>query len=479
MRNLRRGLACGIAACGVALAANAGVAVASQAEYDQGYELGTEAYKYGLPLVTANKTYKAQTSVNVSNGKGFGPANQFNPVRELTDPDDREIVAPNYDTLYSIAWLNLKKQPMVIHVPKVKDRYFVIPMLDPYSEDFKNLGTVEGTKPGDYAVVGPHSGNVKLPKGVKKVQSKYDRVFIIERTYVDNTDPSDVEEVHKIQDKITATPLNKYGKKNWEPKPPANPDTTVDPTTIPGGLQYFNRLGKELEKFPPPADDQAELDKLAQIGVGPGMKPSEDASLSADTKQGMIDAVGDGYDSVLADLRTAYVQGFAAHNGYLTLPTGSYGTDYDRRAMVVQVGFGALLPDQAMYPIGQVDKNLAPLNGSKDYVLHIPAGQLPPVQSTGFWSLTLYDTEGFLVPNAIDRYVINDRTDLAKNPDGSIDLYVSSTEPDDPAQAQNWLPSPEGTNFRLLWRVYQAEPDQIDGVLSGEGWVPPTIAPVS
>ena len=133
-----------------------------------------------------NKTYKNQTSIDASNGEGFGPVNQFNPVRELTDPEDRSVVAPNYDTLYSIAWLNLKNQPQIIHVPKVKDRYFVIPLMDPYTEDFHNLGTVEGTKPGDYAVVGPNSGNVKLPKGVEKIEASYDRVWIIERTYVDS-----------------------------------------------------------------------------------------------------------------------------------------------------------------------------------------------------------------------------------------------------------------------------------------------------
>src|SRR5262245_25192118 len=119
---LRR-IAAASALAGAALAALAGSASASQAEYDQGMSLGTQAYKYGLPLVTTNKTYLNQTSVNVSNGEGFGPVNQFNPVRELTDADDRSVVAPNYDTLYSIAWLDLKRQPRVIHVPKVKDRY--------------------------------------------------------------------------------------------------------------------------------------------------------------------------------------------------------------------------------------------------------------------------------------------------------------------------------------------------------------------
>ena len=476
MKNLKKGLACVAAAAGLTLGFNAGVAGASQAEYDQGLELGTAAYKYGLPLVTTNKTFKNQTSVNVSNGEGFGPVNQFNHVRELTDAEDRAVVAPNYDTLYSIAWLNLKNQPQIIHVPKVKDRYFVIPLMSPYTEDFKNLGSVNGTKPGDYAVVGPNAGKVKLPKGVKKIKSPYDRVWIIERTYVDNHDPKDVKRVHKIQNELSLTPLKHYGDKDWKKPKPKKPDTTVDSPELPGGLQYFDRLGKELVKFPPPAADQPELDRLAEIGVGPGLKPSENTELSPDTLRGMKDAVAGGYDSVIKDLTKSYLDGFADHNGYLVMPTGTYGTDYTGRAMVTQVGLGALLPEEAIYPLAQIDQNYGRLNGSKDYVLHIPAGELPPVNA--FWSLTMYDSEGFLVPNPLDRYVINDRTDLAENPDGSIDLYVQSDQPADPKQAQNWLPSPEGDDFRLIWRLYATEPGEIDGVLTGTGWDPPAITPV-
>lgn len=472
MRKWRNGLALGLAVTGVALGVAAGPAAATQAEYDQGLALGTEAYKYGLPLVTTDKTYRNQTSVDVSNGDGFGPPNQFNPVRQLTDPTDRSVVAPNYDTLYSIAWLNLKQQPQIIHVPKVKDRYFVIPLMSPYTEDFKNLGTVNGTKPGDYAVVGPDQKNVKLPKGVKRIKSKYNRAWIIQRTYIDYTDPKDFKRVHKIQNEITLTPLNKYGKKGWKPKTPKNPDTTVNTPAMPTGLTFFDKLGKQLAKFPPPAEDQAELDKFAPIGVGPGLEPSENPNLSPDTIRGMTDAVTNGPTSVRNDLRAMYLAGFAAHNGSLVTPTGNYGTDYSRRAIVTTVGLGALVPTEAIYPFALTDHSLAPLTGTKKYVMHIPAGQLPPVD--GFWSVTLYDNDGFMVPNPIDRFVINDRTDLAENADGSIDIYLQSTEPTDPKQAQNWLPTPAGANYRLIWRLYDAG-DQVDGILSGAGWSPPAI----
>lgn len=471
---LRRVAAVGALVCAALGAGAAASAAASEADYDQGYELGLDAYKYGLPLVSTNKTYLNQTSINVANGRGFGPVNRFNPARGLAEAGDTSVVAPNHDTLYTIAWLDLKRQPRVIHVPKIKDRYYVLPLMDPYTEDFRNLGSVNETKPGDYAVVGPDGGHVDLPHGVHRIKSKYNRVWIIGRIYIKG--PDDTAAVNRIQDEITITPLRKYGRRGWKPKPPKNPDTTVDAPALPAGLAFFDKLGELLERYPPPAADQPELDKLAAIGVGPGLTPSTDPGLSADTLAGMSAAVADGPAEIQAGVVAEYAAGFAAHNGYLVAPTGRYGTDYELRAILAQIGLGAIIPDEAIYPVAQVDSSFSPLTGANRYTLHVAAGQLPPVNA--FWSLTLYGPTGFFVPNPIDRYLINDRTDLHYNPDGSLDLYVQSTEPADPAQAQNWLPSPAGSSFRLIWRLYATKPDQIQGVLDGSGWDPPAVTVV-
>jgi hypothetical protein len=457
------------------LLAGASTAAATQADYDKGYELGLDAYRYGLPIVTMDKTFKNQTSVNRPNGDGFGPVNRFNPVREFTDPDDLSVVAPNWDTLYDIAWLNLKKQPQVIHVPKLDDRYYVFPLMTPYTENFANLGSVNKTKPGDYAVVGPDDRKVKLPKGVKKIKSPYDRVWIIQRTFADQGSKKDIEKINRFQDRTTVTPLDKYGKKNWKPKNAKPKDTEVNDPPLPTGMDFYTRLGKELDKFPPPAADDAELEKLAEVGIGPGMDPG-DAGLDPDTLQGLEDAADDGPGTVDNDLKALYLGSFVDHNGYLVTPTGNYGTDYRLRAVVTDVGLGAVPPTESIYPLSQTDGSLAPLVGSKKYVLHIPAGQLPPVQKKGFWSLTMYDTSGYFVPNPIDRFAINDRTDLNYNQDGSLDLYVQSTEPADPAEAQNWLPSPgDGGPFRLMWRMFGPKGGAVDGILDGTGWRPPMV----
>ena len=462
-------LACAGVAAGVSTAS------ATQAEYDQGHALGLDAYLYGLPLVTTNKTFQNQTSVNVSNGQGFGPVNRFNPVRQFADPNAKAVVAPNYDTLYSIAWLNLKSQPMVIHVPKVKNRYFVIPLMDPYTEDFKNLGSVNRTKPGNYAVVGPKNYKKKLPKGVKRIKSTTNRVWIIERVFGIPGDKKDLAKVHKIQNQTTITPLNKFGKKGWKPKPPKKKDTKIDNPAMPTGLDFFNVLGGLLKRFPPPAADKPELQKLAAVGIGPGLKPA-DAGLSEDTLRGLSDAVTDGPATIDASVTSNYIASSLKHNGYLVLATGKYGTDYKTRASVTKIGLGALLPNEAVYPLAQTDKSLSPLLGSKVYRLHIDAGQLPPVRA--FWSLSMYGSDGYFVPNSAGRYTISDRTDLHVNDDGSIDLWIQSTQPTDPDRAQNWLPSPpDGSKFRLIWRLYDTRPDQLAGVLDGTGWTPPAIDP--
>ncbi len=359
---------------------------------------------------------------------------------------------------------------MVIHIPKV-NRYFVIPLYDPYTEDFRNLGSVARTKPGDYAVLGPGQAKTELPRGVHRIKSRYDRVWIIGRTL--NYGPADLKNTRKIQDRYRITPLSRYGT-NFRPKPPKNPDTTPDQVPMPSGLAFFDKLSDLLKRFTPPAADKSELKKLAQIGVGPGKRPSADSSLSADTRQGMIDAVAAGPGVLQSEVTVRYLTEASKHNGWLVLPTGRYGTDYDYRALITQVGLGALTPSEAIYPVGQTDKTLAPLNGSNDYVVHFEPGQLPPVDA--FWSLTLYDSSGFFVPNPINRYAIGDRSDLTFNPDDSLDIYVQSIQPADPAKAKNWLPSPAAAAFRLTMRLYQPTSGQISGILDGSGWDPPTVS---
>ena len=404
------------ALCAALFLALPGVAHA-QSDYDQGYALGAEAYEYGVPLLDTDRIFRTNTSVSRSDGKGNAPVNRFSHARKLAGADARDVVAPNHDTLYSIAWLDLSRQPQVIHVPRMH-RFYAFELVSPWTENFRNISTItNGQDGGDFAIVGPDFDG-KLPRGVRKIKSPYDRVWVIGRTYIKGED--DTDRVNRIQNSYRLFPLKHYGER-YKPPVIEPVDTTVAKPPIPGlgagqdPLEFYRALGRQMERFPPPPADAPILERLAAIGVGAGLDPATNGSLSADTLRGMRDAVTQGPADVQADIVARYIAQAALHNGYLLGDIGRYGTDYKLRAMTDKVGVGALIPKIAIYAFTQTARDLTPLDGAERYVLHIPADQLP-VPARAFWSLTLYDAEVFLVPNPFDRYLINDRSDLPLQP---------------------------------------------------------------
>ena len=468
-RGLRLLIACSLLAL-VALTATTSPAAASQADYAKAYAVGLEAYTYGLPLVATDKTFRSMTSINVSNGTGFGPVNQFNSVRSLNNPNSKAVVAPGANPLSSIAWLDLTHGPQVLHVPLVKGHFFVLALEDPYTADFLNLGSVHNTVPGYYVIAGPGQHTVPIPPGTHRIDSDYSRVWIIGSTQVKGN--NDLANVHRIQNGYTLTPLSKFGT-DYHPKPPAHPQTNVKNYPLPSGLQFFDVLGQQLKQFPPPAADKAELRQLATVGVGPGMKPSENPRLNSDTLKGLEAAVAAGPTQINADAKALFLAGFAKYDGYLLGGFGQYGTNYRLRAVIAQNGLGAFTSDQTIFALTTTDHSLAPLSGSSNYVLHMPTA--PPVNEG--WTLTVYTLSGSLVPNPINRYEFNNASQLAHSADGSVDIYVQSTRLANATKAQNWLPTPPGVGFELIWRLLAPKPAQINGILKGTGWEPPAITP--
>jgi hypothetical protein len=446
--------------------------VASEADYTRAYNVGLEAYTYGLPLLVFNKTFLTMTSVNVpNNGTAFGPVNQMNNQTTLNNPGSTAVVAPGANSLSSIAWLDLTEEPEVLHVPLVTDHFFVLALLDPYTTNLVNLGSAHNTPPGDYVICGPLQRDVPIPEGTHRVDVDYTRIWIIGSTQLKGA--SDLPNVIKIQEGYTLTPLNKYGT-GYKPEPPENPITTVTVYALPSGLEFFDVLGQLLEKFPPPPADWDELRTFATVGIGPGRTPSEDRYLSADTIRGLQDAVAAGPAQIAADAKALFLASARIHDGYWLGGFGRYGTNYKLRAVVSQVGLGAFTPEQAIYALTLSDESLQPLSGSTDYVLHMAA---PPPVTEG-WTVTIYGTNGALVPNNIDRYQFSNSSPLAQNEDGSVDIYLQATQPTDASQAENWLPTPSGAGFEVIWRLLAPEPADIEGILDGSGWQPPAISPV-
>ncbi len=439
------------------------------ADYNKGYELGLEAYTYGLPLLVTNATFQTMTSVNVSQG-AFGPVNQFNNVRTLNNPGSQTVVATAATSLSSIAWLDLKDEPQVLHVPKVTDHYFALCLIDPYTENLINLGAASNTKPGDYVIATPDQKNVPIPAGTERIEVDYSRIWIVGSTQLQG--PDDVANVNRIQDGYTLTPLSKYGI-SYQPPAPVNPVTTVTNASLPGGVQFFDVLGQQLTLFPPPERDQEELNKFAAVGIGPGLTPSQNSQLSSDILRGLNDAVAAGPDQIKKDTEEIFATDFGEHNGYLLGGFGQYGTNYQLRAVISQIGLGAVTSPQTIYAMSWSDHDQKPLNGSTRYVLHLSS---PPPSDEG-WSLTVYNLKGAMIQNSINRYAFTNSSELARNPDGSVDFYLQADQPSDPAQESNWLPTADGQGFEVTWRLLAPRTDKIPSILDGSGWQPPAIQP--
>jgi hypothetical protein len=440
----------------------------SQADYDQAYAIGLQAYTYGLPLLETNKTFLTMTSINVSNGTGYGPVNQFNHVRRLNDPKNSAVVAPGANGLSSIAWLDLTDEPQVLQIPLVTDHFFALALLDPYTEDIQNLGSAHATPPGDYVICGPGQHELAIPAGTHRIDVAYTRIWIIGSTQLFGAE--DLATVNKIQDGYTLTPLSQYGTSFRAPAP-ETPDTIVDQATLPTGVEFFDLLGQLLAQFPPPKADQAVLDEFAVVGIGPGRTPSHDQRLSAATLRGLSDAAAAGPARIQKDARDLFVSGAKKHNGYFLGGFGQYGTDYKLRAVVAQIGLGAMSSDQTIFAMAMTDHIGKPLTGNTSYVIHLPT--IPPA-SEG-WSLTAYNLKGALIPNSLNRYQFNNNSPLKMNPDGSMDIYVQTEQPSDPALAGNWLPTASEQGFELIWRLLAPDPAEINGILDGTGWQPPAI----
>ena len=443
----------------------------SQTDYEKAYEIGLEAYIYGTPLLETNKTFLNMTNVGSADDKTLR-INRFKHIRTTNDPKSKAVVAPGASGLSSIAWLDLSDEPQVLHIPKITDHFFVLALLDPYTEDIINLGSANDTPEGDYVICGPAQRGVPIPKGTTKISVDYNRIWLIGSTQLKGVE--DIHTVNKIQDGYTLTPLSKYG---IEYQMPSMPDVTKTENLaktygIPTGMDFYDTLCQLIQQFPPKPEDESILKTFLSVGIGPGRTPSNDQKLSAETVRGLLDAVTDGPEQIKLVTKKVFLESAKKHNGYFLGGFGNYGTNYSLRAVVATMGLGAFTSEQTIFALTLTDQELQPLNGSERYVMHL--AKAPPV--TEGWSITVYDTKGALIQNSINRYQFNNASDLAINADGSVDIIFQTTQPTDSKDTQNWLPVAAGQGFQVIFRLMAPEKDSIRDILNGGGWQPPVIS---
>jgi hypothetical protein len=428
-------------------------------------EAGVDAYVYGYSLVTMEYTRRVMTNTAEPQGS-HAPMGRFLKMRTYPDAKFRDVTAPNADTLYSTAWLDLVKEPYVLSLPDMGDRYFLMPMLDGWTNVFEVPGTrTTGNKAQTFAITGP-GWTGKLPEGVKQLKSPTNMVWILGRTYCTGT-PEDYKACHAVMDKYDLRPLSAFGKPYTPPAGKVDP--AIDTKTAVreqvnklSAAEYFTLLAKLMKDNPPAAVDAPALTKLAAIGLVPG-KDFDAAKLPADAAK---EIPGAAQKQIMGHFKTAG----ADINGWtFTTKAGVYGTDYVQRALITAIGLGANRPQDAVYPTSQADADGKPYSGAEKYVVHFEKGRTPPVNA--FWSITMYDAEYFFVNNPLNKYTVSPRNALKYNDDGSLDLYIQNESPGKDKES-NWLPAPKG-NFILMMRLYWPKttaPSIIDGT-----WKPSAV----
>ena len=434
-------------------------------------EIATDAYIYGYPLVTMEMTRRISTNVAKPVGTR-APMGQFARLRQYPTAKFRDVTAPNADTLYTVTWLDVGKEPWIVSVPAMKDRYYLLPLLDGWTNVFAAPGKrTTGDGAQKFAVTGPGFSGT-LPPGVTEYKSGTSIVWLLGRIYCTGT-PADYAAVHAIQDKVTAVPLSAYGKPY---KPAAGAvDPKVDMKTGVreqvdrlDAVAYFTLLSKLLATNPPAPDDAEMVAKLAEIGIVPG-QPFDPSKLDPDVASVVPKAA---QEKIMGWFKESVAAGDASDvNGWMfSTKTGTYGTEYLQRALITAIGLGANLPQDAIYPTSDVDSEGHPYDGAERYVMRFEKGALPPAQA--FWSVTMYDEHYFFVDNPLNRYNVSSRSKLKANPDGSIDVYIQNTSPGK-AKESNWLPAPKG-RFVLMLRMYWPRETPPPSILDGT-WTPPPV----
>jgi hypothetical protein len=432
-------------------------------ESAEDFVVASDAYIYGYPLVTMELTRRVVTNVPEVEGTR-GPMGQIIRLRAYPDASFRDVTAPNADTLYTTAFFDVGDEPWVVSVPDMNGRYFLLPFLDGWTNVFAVPGSrTTGTQAQTFLISGPGwSGAV--PAGMTELKSPTAIVWLLGRIYCTGT-PEDYAAVHALQDAFKLQPLSTWGK-DYAP-PPGKVDPAIDMKTPVRDQvnslplrEYFTLLAALMKRNPPAPGDAPALARFKAIGLESGKDfdpKSHDARWDARLPQASFDRI------------KLHLTTLKRENGWLfTTKTGVYGTEYLQRALVTAIGLGANRPQDAVYPVSQRASLLEAYEGDRNYLLHFPKGQLPPVK--GFWSLTMYDEEMFFVANPINRYSMSLRTNPKFEPDGSLIIYIQNESPGADKEA-NWLPAPKG-KFHLMLRLYWPNEDD-PSILDGSWAIPP------
>ncbi len=434
-------------------------------------QIAYDATVFGFPLVVMDFTRQVLTATPTPNSNG-APVNQFGNKRTFPNVSFTNVVNPNADTLYSAAWIDTKKEPIILSLPDTHGRYHLMPMFNCWTDCFASPGSrTTGTGPGNYVITGP-GWNGTLPEGIAAMNSSTRWVWIVGRIACSGS--ADYQSVWDLQNQVKLTPLSAWGT-NYMPPNNVPVDPNVKPNIPPlnqtlalDAASYFNNVCQLMVENPPNTPDAPILTEMAKIGIAPGANyTAYFEGLDTDVRA----AIESGYRAALGDIPKAGMG--SVQNGWqITYDIANFGTNYMLRANVAYRGLGGNLIDDAFYASASKTGDGVGFSSDNQYVLHFDKDKIPPVN--GFWSLSMYNDRIMFVDNPINRYCVGSLSDpaLVRNADGSIDIYIQR---DPPAQDKmpNWLPAPASGNFSLTLRLYWPQQSVVD-----KSWIPPAVQQV-
>lgn len=437
-------------------------------------QIAEDAYVYGYSLITTEVT-RVQMS-NVAKVEALqAPMNQFINVPRYPPANYRGVSAPNADTLYSLAWLDLHEAQVFSH-PEMGDRFYLFEIVDLWMSDLESSPSrrTAGGAAGKYLFTGP-GWKGEVPAGMKHIPMATRYIAILGRTYADGTD-KDYDAVNKLQAQYAIVPLSAYGKAYTPVAPPVDPSPGFSMTGKPqpvilglGTAGYFNLMAKLMGgAAPPAAADAPMLARMARIGIVPG-QPFDMARLDPAVQVALADIP----KTALAKIEASKNIIGAMVNGWVvTKGLGTYGTEYLKRAVVAAFGWPANQEKDAVYPYTEVDSTGQKLSGANRYTVTFPKGETPPVN--GFWSITMYmiDEGWWFVPNALNKFTVSPRDNPKYNADGSLTLHFQASSPGVDREA-NWLPAPNGEFIPML-RMYWPK-ETSPSILNGTWKIPPVV----
>lgn len=402
--------------------------------------VGLQGFIYGYPIVDMLKQQHAETHRVRPDQPVAAPINTIAVYPGVLTPATQgQLRAPNADTLYLNAWVDLSKGPVLLEVPDMAGRYYTLAFMDLYSKPH-HLGTrTNGGKATRYALVGPSGG--AIPQGYTPFRLPTDTAWMLGRVMVANQ-----------QDEAAAIRVSRAIVMRGQRGPDVTGAAPLQPLD---SLAYFVMLNQALKTLPPVPGEEALMASFDAAGFGPNAS-FDPAALSPGQALGLGCAVRIG-PKVISQRGFRPTQ---TTNGWLlSSAIADPGRDFVLRAEIARGGY-VNAPEESIYPAAIADSGGQMLNGANRYRIRFAAGAMPPVGA--FWSITAYDSRtAQLTENPLRRYAIGDRTKgLRFGADGSLEIVMSAAPP--PEGKQNWLPVPAGP-FHLVARLYLPRPQALDG----------------